>query len=148
MMTVFQPDLEGTAYGDHTADIWLVGSGDSPGIVLSRMVYGLYGAVADRFEIEEKGKTRIVLEANSLDLILVDLISEALFYLDAEREILTNIQVDLSKVAPFRLILDAVECHYEIPKGAEGLEIKAATYHGAYLKSVVEGWEGRILLDI
>ncbi len=148
MMTVFQPDLKGTVYEDHTADIWLVGSGDSPEMVLSRMIYGLYGAVADRFEIREVGKTRIVLEANSLDLILVDLISEALYYLDAERKIFTNIRVGLSKGSPFRLILDAVWCHYDIPEGAKGSEIKAATYHGAYLKPLSGGWEGRILLDI
>ncbi len=148
MMTAFQPDLKGTAYEDHTADIWLVGSGDRPEIVLSRMVYGLYGAVADRFEIRKGGTTRVVLEANSLDLILVDLISEALYLLDAEKKLLTGIHVVLSGGSPFRLILDAVECHYEIPEGAEGSEIKAATYHGAYLKTVAGGWEGRILLDI
>ncbi len=147
-MTAFKPDLEGTVYEDHTADIWLVGSGDTPEMVLSRMVYGLYGAVADRFEIEEGGKTSLALEANSLDLILVDLISEALFHLDAERKIFKNIHVGLSKGSPFRLVLDAVKCHYDIPEGAEGLEIKAVAYHGVYLKPVGGGWEGRVLLDI
>ncbi|MCK5772443.1 MAG: archease [Thermoplasmata archaeon] len=148
MMTAFQPDLKGTAYEDHTADIWLVGYGDSPGVVLSRMVNGLYGAVADRFEVQKGERTGVVLEANSLDLILVDLISEALYLLDAERIILTDIRVDLSGDGPYRLALDAVKCRCEIPEGAEGLEIKAATYHGAYLKTVAGGWEGRILLDI
>ena len=148
MMEVFQPDLSGTSYEDHTADIWLVGRGDTPEIVLSHMLNGLYGAIADRFRIKEGGRTAIDLEAGSLDLIMVDLISEGLFLLEGEGKILTDPQVSIIDSDGFKLTLAARECSFEIPRGDEGLEIKAVAYHGAYLKPSGDGWEGRVLLDI
>ena len=147
-MKPFTPSLDGVSYKDHTADIWMVCTGDSPGSVLSRMVDGLYGAIADGLLIGAGEKGSIALSANSLDVLMVDLVSEALYYLEAEGKLLTDPKVVLVDGDPMELEIECTLCPFEIPPGAQGLEIKAVAYHGAYLKESSGQWEGRVLLDI
>jgi SHS2 domain-containing protein len=137
--------MEGVALGDHTADIWLEVEGGSLEECIQRAVQGLYSVMAQEFLISGKIEASETFDAGAHEMLLVDVLSEALFLFDSESSIILETKVR-SEEGKYVLNFFKAEC--SIPPGKGGMEVKAVTFHDTAL-SVSEGvWKGRVLLDI
>jgi len=146
MADVFVPSREGYTLGDHTADIWLEVSGPSVDECVRRALHGLYSVMAQEFEVHSKLKDRLVLGPVKEELLLVDVISEALFLFDSEGVLIIDPEVHKEKGD--RWVLDFKRSVCSIPEGKAGMEVKAATFHGNGLQKIRGEWSSRILLDL
>jgi SHS2 domain-containing protein len=149
MDRVHVPSSEGVVHEEHTADLWLTASGESLEECLKRTVSGLYGVMADEFQISGMVKEELILEAESLEVLLVELLSELLFIFDARSSIAMDPSFIISeKEGRFTLRFGYRETEVSVSEGKGGMEVKAATYHGASLRNEGGSWKSRVLLDL
>lgn len=143
------PLTEGVTLGDHTADIWLEVTGSSLQECIERSLHGLYSIMAQEFEIRSSMDSSETFDAGALEILMVDVLSEALFLFDSESSIILSPLIGTSDHGEGGgFILNFKRANCSIPTGKGGMEVKAATFHGAELKEENGTWKGRVLLDI
>ncbi len=149
MDRVHVPNSEGIVHEEHTADLWLTATGGSIEECLTRTVSGLYGVMAEEFQTMEWKKEELTFEAENLEVLLVELLSELLFIFDARSSLALDPRINVSEIEEgFILRFEYLETEVNIPEGKGGMEVKAATYHGAFLKKQGGIWKSRVLLDL
>jgi SHS2 domain-containing protein len=137
--------MKGVELGDHTADIWLEVEGGSLEECIQRAVHGLYSVMAQEFLISGKMQASENFEAGAKEMLLVDVLSEALFLFDSESVLIMDPKL---MIEGEEYVLNFMKAECSIPPGKGGMEVKAVTFHDTAL-SVNEGvWKGRVLLDI
>ncbi|MGA1866517.1 MAG: archease [Thermoplasmatota archaeon] len=146
MKGIFIPPTEGFALGEHTADLWLEVMGTSIEDCVSRSILGLYHVMAQEFFITGTVRDSIVLDDESIELLVVDVLSEALFLFDSESALMLDIS--LKKEGEDRWVLEFSRSKCIIPEGKGGMEVKAATFHGSGLVMKDGIWYSKVLLDI
>jgi SHS2 domain-containing protein len=140
------PSTEGISIGEHTADLWLEFEGASLEECIKRAVHGLYSVMAKEFSLTGDVEVEDTLKIDSTDMMIVDVLNEALFLFDAESTIILDPVIALQTKHEVTLTFKKVKC--EIPLGKAGMEVKAATFHGMELIEVNGKWIGKILLDL
>ena len=116
---------------------------------LTRTISGLYGVMAEEFQTLEWREEGLTFQAESLDVLLVELLSELLFIFDARSSLALDPCINVSETeGSFIMRFDYLETEVNIPEGKGGMEVKAATYHGAFLKKQDGIWKSRVLLDL
>jgi SHS2 domain-containing protein len=139
------PSMKGVALGDHTADIWLEVEGGSLEECIRRAVHGLYSVMAQEFSISKGEMAYEIFDVGAREMLLVDVLSEALFLFDSESCLILDPELKTEKG---KYVLSFTKSECSVPPGKGGMEVKAVTFHDAEL-SVKEGvWKGRVLLDI
>jgi len=146
MADVFVPSRKGYTLGDHTADIWLEVSGPSIEECVKGALHGLYYVMAQEFEVHSMKRDSLVLEPVKEELLLIDILSEALFLFDSEGALI--IDPEVVREGEERWVLNFKRSACSIPEGKAGMEVKAATFHGKGLRKKDEEWSSRILLDL
>ena len=145
----YVPSRQGVVHGEHTADLWLMTVGSSAAECISRMISGVYGVMSEEYMLLDGGKDSLSIESGNMEVLLVELLSEALFLFDAENVIITEPSITiLESEKGYRLDLEFVRSTFSIPPGKGGMEVKAATYHEASLIQDADGWSARVLLDL
>ena len=146
MTDVYIPSSEGYTLGEHTADIWLQVSGHSVEDCVKGALNGLYSVMAQKFELHSAVGDSIVLGPVKEDLLLIDVLSEALFLFDSEGILILD--PVLTREKEDRWVLNFRSSVCSIPEGEAGMEVKAATFHGRGLHYEDGEWCSRILLDL
>ena len=90
----------------------------------------------------------VTLEAEALDLLLHDWLSEMIYLKDAERQLYTECRARVSGAGPFRV--DGLLRGGVIDPGrtALGADPKAITLHQLTVEAVRDGWRARVVIDI
>lgn len=149
MGDIFVPDQKGISYEDHTADLWLLFEGSSLEECMERALIGLYNAIGSSFVLGSSIRSSLDLKGKDAVEIVVDILSEALYLLDAEmsliREPVFGIETTEEGV---EMYMSYNRTGFSIPEGEGKMEVKAVSYHGAYLEEDRGQWKGRLLLDI
>ena len=150
MGSSYTPNKHGVSYPDHTADVWLRVEADSIEDLVIRSIHGFYGIMAEEYCLDEGGQHTLSYESGNLETLIVVLLSDLLYYFEAEKVIFLIHSVLLAKENDiYRIEITGSKHEYEIPGGRSGIEIKAVTYHGADVRCEEGGkWKMMVLLDL
>ncbi|MFW3145885.1 MAG: archease [Thermoplasmatota archaeon] len=149
MGELFVPDPKGISYEDHTADLWLVLKGSSMGDCIEKALNGLYGVIGSSFMLGSAEEGILEIKGRDAVEMMVDVLSEALYLMDAETTLIKDPEIKIEvKEDEVELHMSFIKAGFSIPEGKGGMEVKAVSYHGAYLESEGDHWKGRVLLDI
>ena len=90
----------------------------------------------------------IVLEADALDLLLFDWLSELIFLKDRDGQVFTRGQVRVTGAGPFRLDARVSGGSLDRTRARLGADPKAVTFHQFTLDRSGDGWRARVVIDI
>ena len=113
---------------EHTADVGIKAYGKNISESFENAAKGMFDIITDKSEIEAVGEYEIYLEAQDLEQLLVDWLSELLFLNSAKNLVFSFFKVKLDEKN------NSLSAHvfgekYNISKHKIGTEIKAVTYH-------------------
>ena len=115
---------------DHTADIGVKAWGDNLPQAFEVAGYSMFDIITDAESIEPIMEREIKLEADDLEQLLVDWLSELLFILEVEGILFSKFEVSLETEGEIKKL--AATIHGEemnLKKHVLKTEIKAITYH-------------------
>jgi len=113
---------------DHTADIGVKAYGKTLSEAFENASRGMFDIITDKSEVESVGQYDIQLEADDLEQLLVDWLSELLFLNSAKNLVFGFFKVELDekkKSLKGRVFGEK----FDLSKHKIGAEIKAVTYH-------------------
>ena len=113
---------------DHTADICIKAYGETLSEAFENAAKSMFDTITDRSEIESIGQYDIELEADNIEQLLVDWLSELLFLHGANNLVFGFFSVTLDK-KNIKLIAKVFGEPFDVSKHKIGTEIKAVTYH-------------------
>jgi len=113
---------------EHTADVGIKAYGRNISEAFENAAKGMFDIITDKSEIEAVGEYELRLEAQDLEQLLVDWLSELLFLNSAKNLIFSFFKVELDEKS------NSLSAHvfgekFNISKHKIGMEIKAVTYH-------------------
>jgi len=131
----------------HTADVGLAVRGSSPAEALSRLVLALGALLADGGEVPE-AREEVLRASGGTDLAqtAVAALREVLFRFATRREIPCACEV--RSFSPGEAELRLGVGLYDPVRHAEGVDVKAVTYHAARFEQDHSGWRAEVVLDI
>ena len=113
---------------DHTADVGVKAYGKTLSEAFENVAKAMFEIITDNSEIESVGQYDIHLEAQDLEQLLVDWLSEILFLNSAKNLVFGFFKVEIDEKKN-RLSAHVFGEKYSISKHKIGIEIKAVTYH-------------------
>ena len=113
---------------DHTADIGVKAYGKNLSEAFKNVAKAMFDIITDNSTIESIGQYDIKLEAQDLEQLLVDWLSELLFLNSAKNLVFGFFKVEIDEKKN-SLSATVFGDRYNISKHKVGAEIKAVTYH-------------------
>lgn len=113
---------------DHTADIGVKAYGKTLSEAFQNAAKGMFDIITDSSEIESVGQYNISLDAQDLEQLLVDFLSELLYLHSANNLVFGFFKVDLDEKQN-SLSATIFGEKLDVSKHKIGSEIKAVTYH-------------------
>ena len=113
---------------DHTADVCIKAFGKNLSECFENAAHGMFDIITDKSEIENTGQYDIELEADDLEQLLVDWLSELLFLNSANNLVFGFFKVELDEKNK-KLRGRVFGEKFDLSKHKIGAEIKAVTYH-------------------
>lgn len=135
-----EPEGKGFKFIEHTADVMFEAYGrDFPQALenAARAMFSITGKASP------KKKFSLAIESSSLELLVVDALSQLLSESDIREMVLSKIEVKEFDPNKFTLTLVAYGEH-KPPHDS----VKAVTYHELAVEKSNEGWRIQVLLDI
>jgi SHS2 domain-containing protein len=129
----------------HTADVIVEAFGPSMSACLEAAVKGATAAFADVRGIEATGKRHVHLRADSDETILVALLEEVIFLLDAEDLVVVRAHLPVARSDVVTGWFDTVDKALVVVVGSPP---KAVAYHELELHSDAHGYRCRFVLDV
>ncbi len=129
---------------EHTADVGIRATGATLEECFEQATWGVAGIIG----IDRRGpgeETLIDLEAEDVEALLVDWLSEVLYLHDARDAVLAGVEVEEAGAHRAR---GAVRL---APRGGEpvsGTQVKAVTYHRLRVAHDDAGWVAEVYLDV
>ena len=90
----------------------------------------------------------LALEADAIDLLLHDWLSEMIYLKDAERELYTEYRAHVSGAGPYRVEAELRGGVIEPGWTSLGADAKAVTLHQLSVEALRDGWRARVVIDI
>ena len=131
---------------EHTADVGIKAYGKNISEAFENAAKGMFDIITDNSNIESIGQYDIELEADNLEQLLIDWLSELLFLNSAKNLVFSFFKVELNEKN------NSLSAHvfgekYNISKHKIGMEIKAVTYHLLKVRSK-RPYNVQVLFDI
>lgn len=131
---------------DHTADVGVKAFGKNLSECFENVARGMFDIITDKSEVENVGQYDFILEADDLEQLLVDWLSELLFLHSSKNLVFGFFKVDVdekNKKMTGRVFGEP----FSISKHKAGAEIKAVTYHMLEVKKAKKP-HVQVLFDI
>jgi SHS2 domain-containing protein len=138
-------------FTDHTADIGLLGRGDSQGAAIAAAGAGLFDLMIGHDSIRERIQRDIPVAGYDLTDLLVAFLNELLYRFEVEHEVFARFDV---AVSPTGDSVKAVGYGEKLDPSRHTVRIgvKAATHHAAAVEKTTsdgeDGWIARTILDV
>jgi SHS2 domain-containing protein len=130
---------------DHTADVGIEATADTFPALVAALAAGMFSFIADIEPCPRDRSLSVSVEADSLEDLVVDVLSELLYASEANDVIFCGFEV--SRPSDTRLDVEVWG-----PDAAtvtlSGAPVKAVTYHDVEVRSDDDGWYGRVYLDV
>lgn len=129
---------------EHTADVGIKAYGKTLSEAFANAAKGMFDIITDNSEIENIGEYDIELQADNLEQLLVDWLSELLFLNSANNLVFGFFKVELDEN---KLSAKVFGEKFNISKHKAGAEIKAVTYHMLEVKNK-KPYHAQVIFDI
>ncbi len=138
---------------DHTADVGLKAWGQDQKDLLEAAAAGMASQVCDPSEVQEQEVRTFVLEAETLEELLLQWLKEILYRMEHEGLVFRRFQIEKDNFSikndkTFRIEASAHGEARNPTRHSICKEIKAITRHGLYVKKNGPWWEANILFDV
>ncbi len=131
---------------DHTADLGLRVQAATLSELFAEAGRGLFQIIVAQLDtVRAEEQKSFALEAESLEYLLFDWLSELLYAFDAQRMLFCRFEVE---VEGCRLSAQAWGEPYDPARHPLAHEVKAITYHGLRLQQSPEGYLAEVIVDI
>lgn len=133
-----------------TADIAFEARGRDAGELFRSAGDAVMRVMIDNLEAIEPHETRVIeIENNDLDLLLLDLLQNLIYYKDAEQLLLRVTEVRLSRLVDgWHLRALAKGERLDPARHHQMVDVKAVTLHNLVVEQVGGGWRAHVVLDI
>lgn len=128
---------------EHTGDIKIRVYGTTLEELFSNAVYGMFASISPHQKSDKKVEHVFTVQADSLEILLINFLSECLY--------LSDIHNEAYDAAQFTQLIhtNAQGTLYGYPiSGFERVEIKAVTYHDTKIEQINDIWQATIVFDI
>jgi len=136
---------------DHTADVGVVGYGETPAEAFASAGVGLFDLMIDLSRVQATAGRRIEVAGDDLPDLLVAWLNELLYLFEVEGLVFARFEVEL-KDAGRRLVATGYGERFDPSRHEVKLGVKAATYHQAAVELVAGDpagrWQARAILDV
>ncbi|MEW5946353.1 MAG: archease [bacterium] len=129
---------------DHTADVGILVRADTLDEFFAEAARGMFSILHERTAEGEAVVHEIRLDAQDMETLLVNWLSELLFLFESRNFVPREFR--FSALEPELLEATCVGTAVELP--APGTEIKAVTHHMLRVEYTSDGWEARIYFDL
>ena len=113
---------------EHTADVGVKAFGASLSDCFAHAAEGMFNLITDSSSIAEKGEYQLKLQADDLEQLLVDFLSELLFLHSSRNLVFGSFTVSIDE-EDAELSASIKGESFDLKKHHCGIEIKAVTYH-------------------
>lgn len=130
----------------HTADTGIEADSATLAALIADLASGMFSLMATVDPTQVTHRIEVVLEAGTVEDLVVDALSELLYLSETEDVILCDIRLAVEDDR-LRVVIDTGA----VPLGSshtEGPQIKAVTYHDLVVEERGEGWYGRVYFDV
>jgi len=131
---------------EHTADIGFEAFGATVEEVFSNSARALVSLIVDPLSIVPCDATTIHVESSGAENLLVNWLSEILYFFDAEGRVFRDFDVQL--IDGKSLTAVARGERFDRARHQVNVQVKAITYHQLVLEQTQEGWHSRVYVDI
>jgi len=131
---------------EHTADVGIVVYGAGRDELFSNAAYAMFSLITDLDDVTSSERMEIEIEADDLEILLVDWLSRLLFIYETEELIPGEFKV-ITEDKPL-LKAEVYGERLDLNKHKINLLIKGVTYHQLYVKQKDREWEARVIFDI
>ncbi|NPU85626.1 MAG: archease [Syntrophaceae bacterium] len=134
---------------DHTADLGIEVSGNTPEDVLARAAEALFDLLAERDGIREAESRVIRVDGEDPADLLVNFLRECLYLYSGEGFLIRTARVRIGEKTTLEAELRGEP--YDPGRHRIRMEIKAVTWHCASLEEMPggpAGWKGRVIFDV
>jgi len=131
---------------DHTADVGLTARADSLAELLEALAEGLADLICPRGQVAANQTVEIALEAEDVEALAVDLLTEVLVAIQTDHFAIAAVRVTRAdgKAAAADLLGEPLDAD----RHQTQTEVKAVTYHQLRVAREADGWVGRVILDL
>ncbi len=136
-------------YLEHTADVKFKAYGNSLEEAFASAAEAMFSAMIDLSAVSFKHAISINLEAESLEGLLYDWLSELLYQFDANYLIFGKFEVDKIAERDGKFLIEARVFgeQIDLERHKFHLQVKAVTFHGMEIKRSNNRWMIQVLLD-
>lgn len=131
---------------EHTADAGIVAYGSDLRELFANAAIGMFSLMADLAGVKEREERRIEVEGRDLEGLMVNWLSELLYYLDAEELLFRRFEVE--EVDDSRLRARVHGERIDRERHVLHFGVKAVTRHLLEIKRDERGYSAKILFDI
>jgi SHS2 domain-containing protein len=131
---------------DHSGDVGIEITGRCLEEFFHNAALGLFSLMHRRADVRGDVRREVRIEADSLDEVLVDWLSEIITLSASHNEIYGDARISNAS----ECYVDAVLMGSKLDPAKHDLrfEVKAATYHGLRVERSPEGYTGRVIFDL
>ncbi|ABU81196.1 archease [Ignicoccus hospitalis] len=136
-------------YLPHTADIIVVGYGETLEEAFANAAKGVFNIITDVKKVEPKECREVIDEADDLEQALYKWIDDLLLYFDAEGMVFSKFELEL-KEEEGKVKIHGKACgeKFDPSKHEYGTIVKAMTYAEMEIKKEGECWKVKFVVDI
>jgi SHS2 domain-containing protein len=131
---------------DHTADVGLLARADTLGTLMEALAEGLSDVICDRTGVAPGERREVTVQAEDIDFLAVDFLSEILLAFEVDHFLLAEAEV--RQVSRTSLSAGLVGEQYDGDRHELRNEVKAVTYHELKVAREGDQWVGRVILDL
>jgi SHS2 domain-containing protein len=127
---------------EHTADVGIEATAPDIPTLFSEAVRATAAVILDADPPAEGDEAPVAVEADDIETLLAELLSEALWRFESEGALPVAADLEVSQTTAagrFRVIRDV---------NVGGPAIKAVTYHQLSVERVGDGWRARVYFDV
>lgn len=131
-----------------TADVAFEAYGSSESELFENAAFAVEETMVDTSQVKPKVKKKIEVEADELDKLLFDFLSELVYFKDAEALLFSKFSVKIKKNKKYSLTAEVAGERFDSAKLELRADIKAITWHMFKLEQIPKGWKCRIIVDV
>ncbi|MFH0802402.1 MAG: archease [bacterium] len=132
---------------DHTADVRLRASGESPAELFKNAALGLFSLLSDYEKVRPCDSYSITASGTDLESLLVSFLSELIYQFEARQLLFSEIEIRRLDEGAFLIEATARGEKYDPSRHVIRSYVKGVTYHGLKVE-YEESWTAEIVLDV
>jgi SHS2 domain-containing protein len=133
---------------EHTSDLKFRSYGRTLGEAFGNAGKAVFTAITDLQKVDTVASRKITLEAENLELLLHDFLSELIYLFSVEELLLAKFDVRIARVDTYQLHATVQGEKINRKKHVLQKEVKAVTYHDMKIEKKIKNWIIEVVCDI